>query len=61
MAYFGPFLVPADDLGFWRGSVTFSLIGVVLAIAALLFLRNRRQRAIQAAAGYSDNSQATNP
>lgn len=54
MAYFGPFLVPADDLGFWRGSVTFSLIGVVLAIAALLFLRNRRQRTAPQVVGASD-------
>lgn len=43
LAYFGPFLIPGDDLGFWRATFTFSLLGVVLVVVALLFLRNRRQ------------------
>ena len=61
LTYFGPFLIPADDLGFWRASMTLTLVAIVMTTAALLFLRNRRQRAIQAAAGYSNNSQATHP
>lgn len=47
LAYFGPFLVPADDVGFWRACVMFSLVGLVLAVVALLFLRNRRQQLLQ--------------
>jgi len=43
LVYFGPFLIPGDDLGFWRATLTFSLLGVVLVVVALLFLRNRRQ------------------
>jgi len=30
LAYFGPFLVPGDDIGFWRASVTFGLIALAL-------------------------------
>jgi type III secretion protein J len=47
LAYFGPFLVPADDVGFWRAWVLCSLAGVVLTVIALLFLRNRRQQLMQ--------------
>ena len=45
LAYFGPFLVPGEDLGFWRTSVTLSLLGLVTIIGAALFLHARRQRA----------------
>ncbi|UVH49721.1 type III secretion inner membrane ring lipoprotein SctJ [Pseudomonas sp. CBS] len=44
LTYFGPFLVPADDLGFWRTVLISSLAGLVLAVIAVLFLRNRQQR-----------------
>ncbi|NWC93856.1 MULTISPECIES: type III secretion system inner membrane ring lipoprotein SctJ [unclassified Pseudomonas] len=47
LAYFGPFLVPADDIGFWRACVVLSLASLVLAVLAVLFLRNRRQRLLQ--------------
>lgn len=47
LAYFGPFLVPNSDLGFWRNSVTISLLGLVAAVAATLFLNNRRRRHVQ--------------
>ena len=46
LAYFGPFLIPGDDLGFWRSSVTFSMIVLVLAIIAVGFWRIRAQRAL---------------
>jgi type III secretion protein J len=45
MAYFGPFLVPENDVGFWRISVTFLLIGLVLITSSALFLHHRRQQA----------------
>ncbi len=44
LVYFGPFLVPGEDLGFWRNSVIVSLLGVVAAVVAALFLHRRRQR-----------------
>jgi type III secretion protein J len=47
LTYFGPFLVPGDDLGFWRGSVIFLLIGLGLTVIAWLFWRNRRQQSLQ--------------
>lgn len=43
LAYFGPFLVPGNDIGFWRASVTFSLIAVVLIGAAGIFWRKRKK------------------
>jgi type III secretion protein J len=43
LVYFGPFLVPSDDLGFWRGSVIAALLGVLSSVAGTLFLLNRRQ------------------
>lgn len=48
MAYFGPFLVPESDIGFWQVSVTSLLIGLVLAASTLLFLRHKRQQAFLA-------------
>lgn len=47
LAYFGPFLVPGDDLKFWRTSVTLFLLGLVAIILAASFLYARRQRARQ--------------
>lgn len=48
LAYFGPFLVPGDDIGFWRASVTFGLIALALMIAAGMFWHKRTQRAADA-------------
>ncbi|MBB4815699.1 type III secretion system inner membrane ring lipoprotein SctJ [Pseudomonas rhodesiae] len=44
LVYFGPFLVPSDDLGFWRVAVIVSLLSLVSCVSAGLFLHNRRQR-----------------
>lgn len=38
---FGPFMVTADDLGFWRATLTASLIALVMAAMACLFWRGR--------------------
>ena len=54
LTFFGPFLIPADDLGFWRASVVVSLLSLGLAAAALLFLHNRRQQQQKAATSYSE-------
>nr|WP_308934785.1 type III secretion inner membrane ring lipoprotein SctJ [Pseudomonas proteolytica] len=54
LAYFGPFLVPGDDVGFWRASVTFTMIVLVLLIIAVTFWRIRGQRALP-------HAQATGP
>lgn len=48
LAYFGPFLVPGDDLGFWQTSVTVSLLALVFMISAGMFLQKRKQRATAA-------------
>ena len=53
LTYFGPFLVPGDDLGFWRASVTFSLIALVLLIIAGVFWRNRLKRALSTSASHA--------
>lgn len=45
LAYFGPFLVPGEDVGFWRTSVTLFLLGLVAVTVAALLLHARRQRA----------------
>jgi type III secretion protein J len=44
LAYFGPFLVPGDDLGFWRTIVTVSLLTLVLVVSAGIFWQKRKQR-----------------
>lgn len=41
LAYFGPFLVPGEDLGFWKTSLTVSLLTLLLAGAAGAFWRKR--------------------
>ena len=51
LVYFGPFLVPSDDLGFWRSSIIVTLLGLVSAVVAALFLHNRRQRLAQRSPG----------
>lgn len=56
LVYFGPFLVPSDDLGFWRTSVIALLLGLISAVAGTLFMRNRRQRAPQASALEGDST-----
>ncbi|WP_321850373.1 type III secretion system inner membrane ring lipoprotein SctJ [Pseudomonas paraveronii] len=48
LAYFGPFLVPGDDIGFWRASVIFALIALVLMVAGGVFWHRRTQRAADA-------------
>ena len=45
LAYFGPFMVPGEDLGFWRASVPLFLLGLVAITGAAFFLHARRQRA----------------
>lgn len=49
LVYFGPFLVPGDDLGFWRGSLIISLLALMLTVIGALFLHNRRQRLVRGA------------
>lgn len=49
LVYFGPFLVPSDDLGFWRNSTVFTLLAMVAVVSTGLFLRNRRQRLVKGA------------
>ena len=49
LVHFGPFLVPVDDLVFWRTSATLTLIGLIAAVAAVFFLRNRQRLQLQAA------------
>lgn len=44
LVYFGPFLVPDKDLGFWRNSIIAFLLSVVAAVVATLFVHRRRQR-----------------
>lgn len=46
LTYFGPFLVPEKELGFWRMSALFLLFGVPLAIAAASLLWHRRKQQI---------------
>jgi type III secretion protein J len=43
LVYFGPFLVPSDNLGFWRTSVMVLLLSVIVLPIALLLLHKRRQ------------------
>jgi len=45
LTYFGPFLVPGEDLGFWRTSVTLFLLGLLALTGGALLLHARRQRA----------------
>jgi type III secretion protein J len=44
LVYFGPFLVPDEDLGSWRNSVAVFLLGVMAAMGAAVFVYRRRQR-----------------
>lgn len=44
VVYFGPFLVPGDDLGFWQTSVTVSLLALVFIVSAGMFWQRRKQR-----------------
>lgn len=47
LVYFGPFLVPGNDLEFWRTSVIFLLLGLASAVAATLVMLNRRKHISQ--------------
>ncbi|AZE59175.1 MULTISPECIES: type III secretion system inner membrane ring lipoprotein SctJ [Pseudomonas] len=47
LVYFGPFLIPGDDLGFWRASLTFSVIGLVLSVVAAVLLLIRQKQQMQ--------------
>lgn len=47
LVYFGPFLVPGENLAFWRSSVIASLLGMVAAVVAALVLHNRRKKLLQ--------------
>ncbi|WP_063033135.1 type III secretion system inner membrane ring lipoprotein SctJ [Pseudomonas yamanorum] len=44
LSYFGPFLIPENDLAFWRNSIALSLTGLVLAIIAAVLWRKRLQQ-----------------
>lgn len=45
LTYFGPFLVPGEDVGFWRTAFTLLLMALVLAGVAVVFLVRRKNRA----------------
>ena len=45
LTYLGPFLVPEQDLGFWRTSVTAPLVALVLAGAGWVIWRRRTMHA----------------
>ncbi|PMV26806.1 MULTISPECIES: type III secretion system inner membrane ring lipoprotein SctJ [unclassified Pseudomonas] len=55
LVYFGPFLVPGDDLGFWQTSMIVLLLGMVSLPLAILFLYKRRQNGLHQA-GSTDKS-----
>jgi len=56
---FGPFLVPGDDLGFWRTSIMIVLLALVSAVAAMIFLQARRKRHSQEPAIKGDSAGST--
>ncbi|MFC6296386.1 EscJ/YscJ/HrcJ family type III secretion inner membrane ring protein [Pseudomonas sp. CCM 7893] len=43
LAFLGPFLIPEDNLFFWRTSVILSSLGLIAVIFAVLFWRKRTQ------------------
>lgn len=45
LSYFGPFLVPSNDLGFWHRSLVGGLITLLLAGAAVVLWRKRAMQA----------------
>ncbi|RQO44030.1 type III secretion system inner membrane ring lipoprotein SctJ [Pseudomonas sp. KBW05] len=47
LMYFGPFLVPGDDLGFWRVCALLSVIGLVLSVVGAMLLLVRQQQRLQ--------------
>lgn len=55
LVYFGPFLIPDEDLVFWRSSVFISLLSLVAAVLTTLFLHRRRQRLMQAASTINES------
>ena len=50
LIYFGPFLIPEEDVGFWRTSVGLLIAGAILTLVAVLFWRIRVQRSTPAVA-----------
>lgn len=59
LMYFGPFLVPGEDLGFWRVSVMVLLLGLAAAVAATIFLQLRRGRLPQGQAFAGNSTEST--
>ena len=59
LVYFGPFLVPGDDLGFWRTSIMIVLLALVSAVAARIFLQARRKRHYQETSIKGDSAGST--
>lgn len=59
LAYFGPFLVPEDDLGFWRTWVTVSLLALAFMVAAGMFWQKRKQRIMQESDVYAQTHGAS--
>ena len=47
LSYFGPFLIPEEDVGFWRTAMSALVIGAILTLALALFWRIRSQRSRQ--------------
>lgn len=43
LSYFGPFLIPESDLGFWQACMAFSLLASALAAGGAVFWRKRKQ------------------
>ena len=59
LVYFGPFLVPSDDLGLWRTSVMVLLLGLASVVAVTIFLQLRRKRPPQESALAGDSARST--
>lgn len=49
LSYFGPFLIPEENVGFWRTSVGLLIASVILTLVTVLFWRIRGQRSRQEA------------
>jgi len=59
LVYFGPFLVPGEDLGFWRTSIMVLLLGLASAVAATIVLQVRRKRPAQEPVFAGDSTEST--
>ncbi len=60
LTYFGPFLVPEKDLGFWHASVTSMLLTAVLTVVGVIFWRNRARRAKPTSPSHDTPAQSLN-